>query len=231
MIAVRSKALVLCAIASFSVLSMAACDDDATSNPAVDADAGSTNDAGSTKDASDGVDANDGIDAADPSDGGADAATESDAAGNGGCDDACRKTSLDAFVNKLHRELGHAHFGHESADAGGGLYVEVVQGGDGACPTETSPTPDRMLVLKAFPDGSPGQIATEAGATTATFLDFVGDQLTEAVFVKAKSFKVTIAAKDFQASPAWLAIDVEATFDEGTVTGHAFAEHCDSLDE
>jgi len=108
----------------------------------------------------------------------------------------------------------------------GGLYVEAYFGGDPACPTQTSPTPDRTLIiagLHAMPDG--GAISFSDGLRV-TLLDFSG-ALTTLPFVRATSARAT----PLSVTPGTLVVfAVEATFDGGTLQGSFSAAHCASLD-
>ena len=108
----------------------------------------------------------------------------------------------------------------------GGLYIEAYFGGDPACPTQTSPTPDRTLIiagLHAMPDG--GAISYADGLRV-TLLDFNG-ALTTLPFVRATSAR----AAPLSVTPGTLVVfAIEATFDGGTLQGRFSAAHCASLD-
>lgn len=177
-----------------------------------------------------------GGDAATP-DAGPDAAGGPDAALPTACDGACRTTALTARFGATTRTFDRAVYG-VTATAGQPptLHVEAYRGGPAGCPTASSPTPDYTLVL--------GELAlpTTAApvATAANVLDFVGDLLGGPLGAAATAATATPIALDVcptcvgQPAPAdpdgLVALDLTATFAAGTVTGHLFAVHCDSLD-
>lgn len=111
-------------------------------------------------------------------------------------------------------------------EANGALYVEAHFGGDPACPTQSSPTPDRTLIiagLRAVPDG--GSL-TFADGVRVTLLDFTGaltsEPLLRAVAVRATPVEVAPGTR--------VSFTLEATFDGGVLTGRFSAPHCTSLD-
>ncbi len=136
------------------------------------------------------------------------------------CEGECAETSVRAEFEAV-RVLDHAVFGINNADAT--LHVEAYLGGDLGCPSETSATPDYTLVLGkvAMPNGT--------GPTTSTgnVLDFVGDLLGGGLGAQATIVIVRAVAaipNDF------VALDIDLEFANGTVVGHLYATHCDSLD-
>lgn len=156
--------------------------------------------------------------------GGADAGTA--------CDDACRATALTATFGAKSGGLERAQHGVDHGDAGETLHVEAHHGGDPACPTASSPTPDRTFVLSGVPSAATaGASFTQADGVTAAFLDFKGDVLPDVPLTKATKVTVKVVAADRASPPAWIALDVDATFAEGNVKGHAYAERCASLDD
>lgn len=170
-------------------------------------------------------------------DAGVDAAAGPDAALPTTCDGACRTTALTARFGATTRTFDHAAYGVTvTAGQPPTLHVEAYRGGPAGCPTASSPTPDYTLVLGELP------LPTTAGAvaTTANVLDFVGDLLGGPLGAAATAATATPVALDVcptcvgQPAPAdpdgLVALDLTATFAAGTVTGHLFATHCDSLD-
>lgn len=162
-----------------------------------------------------------------------------DAAGTdaaAGCEGACRTTSLTARFGAVTRTLDHAVYGLELVDGQPVAHVEVHGGGAAGCPTEASPTPDYTLVLGAVPLADP----TAPLSSPGNLLDFVGDLLDGALGARATAVTLTPVAVDIcptclggppPSDPdGFLALDASLTFDGGTVTGHLFATHCDSLD-
>lgn len=149
----------------------------------------------------------------------------SDAGGEAGARPTGKPTSLDATLGGVSRTLDRAQFGNDVGDAGSLVRVEVHAGGDPACPTEMSPTPDRTLVVANVPRAPAGSSFTHADGVRVSYFDFAGDQIPSVPIARASSATVTIAYAD----EMLVEVDVEATFPEGTVTGHATAQFCASL--
>lgn len=140
-----------------------------------------------------------------PKDAGSDATTDA-------CDATCRKNSFVATFDGAAAAFDRAQFGIETG--GETRHVEAFGGGDPACPSESSPTPQRTLVF-----------AGVGGATPKlSYFDFVGSG---APLVKAKTLTITNVVKLADV----VAFDVDATFDNGTVKGHVAATLCDSLSD
>lgn len=139
------------------------------------------------------------------------------------CEGACKTTSLAAMFGSVQRTLDRAYFGVVTTANGSHLRIEVYRGGGVGCPTMTSPTTDYTLVL--------GNVPMPTGMTPVTspgnILDFVGDLLNGPLGAAATAVTITPVAND----PAFVAADASITFAAGTITGHLYATHCDSLDE
>jgi hypothetical protein len=154
--------------------------------------------------------------------------TSGDAAVKGDtCEDACKVVSMDVIVDAQTLPLQRAQFGTETVDGGAAYHVEAHAGGSPACPDQNSPTPDRTLVVTAIPQLAAGGSATYAEGVRAAFFDFKTPNA--APILKASAVKVTVVAVDPAAKPAWIALDVDATFPTGTAKGHLYATFCDSL--
>ena len=148
------------------------------------------------------------------------------AACGGGSDSPTQDAAIDATVDQstsvtatfmATRVLDHAFYGVNADD--GTLHVELDKGGDGMCPTMTSPQPQYTLIL--------GRLDPLPMTTPATFLDYVGDMLGNALNASATS----VTLDDIVYVPgSSLSVTVNATFDGGTASGHLYAPHCDSLD-
>lgn len=140
------------------------------------------------------------------------------------CEGACRTNTLSAAF-MVTRELDRAYYGvtTETNPPSTMLHVEAYRGGGTGCPTRASLTPAYTLVL--------GQVAVPSDATPSSspgnILDYVGDLLGGPV--GAAATQVTITPVAYQPGQ-FVAFDAAVTFASGTVTGHAFATHCDSLD-
>lgn len=111
-------------------------------------------------------------------------------------------------------------------DVDGGVYVEAHFGGDPACPTASSPTPSRTLIIAGLRAPAPGAVLTYADGLRVTLLDFNG-QLTMSPFVRATSTRAV--AVDVRPGVS-VSYSVEASFDGGSFTGQFVAPHCASLD-
>ncbi len=143
------------------------------------------------------------------------------------CDTTCKTLTVSANFNGNALAFDRGQFGTQTVDGGTGYHVEVHAGGDPACPTQNSPTPERSFVVTSIPHLAAGQSATEADGVRAAYLDFAGDG--SAPLVKSTQIKVTVTAIDSAAKPTWIAFDVDAKFPTGSVTGHVYATYCESL--
>lgn len=138
-------------------------------------------------------------------------------------------TSLTARFGAVQRTLDRAYFGVTRSAAGATLRVEAYRGGGSGCPTQSSPTTDYTLVLATIPLPTPMTPITSPG----NILDFVGDLLGGQLGASATAVTITPLATDICAtcSGMFLSADTSITFSGGTITGHFYATHCDSLDE
>jgi hypothetical protein len=109
--------------------------------------------------------------------------------------------------------------------------VEAFIGGDVACPTSGSKTPDRTAIVDGvlpFTDTT-----LQVDGITGAFLDFKGDIITTAN-PSVKATRIEVKPTAISLSPlgsAFVAFDVSVTYaNGGTLTGHAYATHCDSMD-
>ena len=129
------------------------------------------------------------------------------------CEGACKTTALTATFMAT-RTLDVAYFGTNTDFT---LYVEAYGGAAAGCPTMSSPTPEYTLIL--------GKIDAQ-GTSPASFIDFKGDMLPSVQPVSATAVTLTPVA----ANTDFAAFDVMLTFPSGTISGHFYATHCDSLD-
>ena len=138
-------------------------------------------------------------------------------------------TSLVAMFGSVQRTLDRAYFGVTRSASGATLHVEAYRGGGSGCPTQSSPTTDYTLVLGTVPMPSGMMPSTSPG----NILDFVGDLLNGPLGAAATAVTITPVATDVCATctGTFLAVDVSLTFAAGTIAGHLYATHCDSLDE
>jgi hypothetical protein len=130
------------------------------------------------------------------------------------------------LVMTVGRQTGSFTRAQHGLEPGGGLYLEAYFGGDPACPTQTSPTPDRTLIISGLQPLTDGGVLTEADGVRVTLLDFTG-ALTSAPSLRASTVRATARAMNPGTSVSFA---LEATFDGGTLTGSFTAAHCASLD-
>lgn len=151
----------------------------------------------------------------------------------GTCEGACQTTSLVADFGGKKRTLVRAQFGTQPGDGGVELHTESHLGGAAACPSESSPSPDYTLLVTPIPRGAAGRKLSDRDKVTSNFFDFKGDLGLAAPsgITKAISVNLTVTAEDPSTPPRWVAIDVAAAFREGEISGHLYAEFCDSLSE
>jgi hypothetical protein len=172
--------------------------------------------------------------------------TVADAAPSGGalaqtCTGPCATMDLGVSFGATSRSFDRAFFGLTSpamSDSGEWeIYIENNAGTDDACPTVSSPSPDFLLSLGGF------LVPTEIGeaSASATLVDFEGALLTDEVFERASAHTVRWVAADLciacsegtetDRPERMVAFELDATFTGGTITGHSYATHCDSLDK
>ncbi|MEC7519149.1 MAG: hypothetical protein VYE22_04750 [Myxococcota bacterium] len=141
------------------------------------------------------------------------------------CTDDCAALDLTATFDGNTAPFTRAQLGLErEGDRVVALRVEAHDGGDPACPTMSSPTPDRTLII-TFP-------VPEGGApmapTSVSLLDFAGTLTTEPV-ARATEATLTPRALRLEGEPH-VAFDLDATFEGGAIRGPVYATHCPSLD-
>ena len=161
-------------------------------------------------------------------DGGTDGASSS-----GTCEGTCKTTSLVVDIGGKKRTLVRAQFGTQPGDGGTELHTESHLGGQVACPSASSPSPDYTLIVTSVPRGAAGKKLSDRDGITGAFFDFKGDLGLAAPsgITKALGVTVTVVGEDPATPPAWVALDVIAAFTEGEVRGHLYAEYCDSLSQ
>jgi hypothetical protein len=147
------------------------------------------------------------------------------------CEGACKTTSLVADIGGKKRTLVRSQMGTQQGDGGVELHTESHLGGDPACPTMSSPSPDYTLIVTAIPRGAAGRKLSQNDGIKSVFFDFKNDLGLAAPsgFSKSLSVNITVVAEDPSTPPAWVAVDVTAGFTEGTIAGHFYAEYCASL--
>ncbi len=150
------------------------------------------------------------------------------------CTGACKTTALTAKFGADTRVLDRAYYGITKSATSSTLHVEAYKGAPAGCPTASSPSPNYTLIL-----GTVG--IAQPGTERANVLDFVGDLLDGPLGAPTTAVMLTTVAIDVcptcvgMPAPAdadgFVALDASLTFAAGTITGHLYATHCDSLDE
>jgi hypothetical protein len=145
------------------------------------------------------------------------------------CEDACAQTLLTLVFGNDEVSIDRAQFGFNLPDNGEQtLHVEAHFGGDPACPSPSSPTPDRTVIFANVPIPTD---PTPIEGTPVTLLDFEGS-LSPNPFDKATQVTLTpVAARMTPPEAAFVAFEVDVVFPGGTMVGHVYASHCDSMDE
>ncbi|MDP3504962.1 MAG: hypothetical protein Q8S33_31785 [Myxococcales bacterium] len=144
-------------------------------------------------------------------------------AADAGCTGPCATTDLVARFGTRVASFDRAQHGVE---LDGRLHVEAHAGGDPACPTMTSPTPLRTLVISGLRPLTDGGVLSFADGLRVSLLDFSG-AVTSAPLERAL---------DARATARWIepgtlvSFQLTATFDGGTLSGGFSAPHCTSLD-
>lgn len=146
------------------------------------------------------------------------------------CDGDCRKTSLEAVYGQKTAGFTRAQHGWDKKNGVvSGVQIEAHFGGNAECPRQNSPTPDRTLIVSGIPVGSAGRTLSLADGIAVTLLDFK-NALTDKPLDKSTAATVKVVAIEGE-PPENVVLDLEATFDGGTIRGHVFAEHCTTMDE
>jgi hypothetical protein len=150
------------------------------------------------------------------------------------CTGPCRTTALTATFGSDTRVLDRAYYGITKTATESTLHVEAYKNAPAGCPTSSSATPDYTLILGKVGIASPG-------ASPGNILDFQGDLLDGPLGAAATAVTLTTVAIDVcptcvgMPAPAdadgFVALDASLSFAAGTIAGHLFATHCDSLDE
>lgn len=164
--------------------------------------------------------------------------------GSGGsnCTGPCATHDLQATFGSATAPLSRAVYGLTApANSSSGeweIYLEAHEGGDPGCPTMSSPTPLHTLVVAGLPAPLPATPLTEADGVSASLLDFDGALLGVNPVSQATAVSITPTAASLCTAcvgqgpdpSGYVALDIAATFAEGSITGHVYATHCESLD-
>lgn len=160
-------------------------------------------------------------------------------AGSGGGAGTPTSTQLAIVKDGTSFPLDRAQFGlTKLADGSYEGYVEAHFGGDAACPSESSPSPERTVIITGFPaEAAPGTSTDRDAGARLNLLDFKGDVTTAPILKTTTITLVSLASNPCPTCSAGdparsLAFTVAATFEDGsTIAGDVVASHCGSLDE
>lgn len=140
------------------------------------------------------------------------------------CEGECEISMLSIVFGSKKATLDKAYFG---LNLSGTLHIEAHGGGKVGCPTSSSAY-DHTLII---PEVSRPTLEVDTPLPiVATLLDYKGD-LFEDPTAKATSATLTPAFIDSASPAVFVEGVVQATFSAGTLDGHLYATHCDSLDE
>ena len=157
------------------------------------------------------------------------------------CSGTCATQTLTVTFGSTTVPIERAVYGVDK-DAQGqpGVYIEALHGGFTGCPQQSSPTTDRTLIISGLPLPLDTTAITKTDGLVVSLLDYKGDLLPTKPVTKATAASVTFVAADVcpgcvgKPAPShpggFVALDLSATFPEGTVSGRLYAVHCDSLD-
>lgn len=146
------------------------------------------------------------------------------------CTGDCQVTALTATFQAT-RTLNLAYYGVTRSASGATLHVEAYAGAPPRCPMQSDPPPDYTLILGTVPIPATSDPVTSNG----NVLDFKGDLLGGDLGRAATSVSlIPVAAnvcESCQTDPdGMIALDATLSFEDGTVNGHLYAAHCDSMD-
>lgn len=200
-------------------------------------DAGMPVDAGTSLDA--------GNDATDAGSDSHDAGTgQSDAGTDPRCDGECPETTLEVTLDGKSAKFDRVQFGYTSpAKSSSGdweLHIEAYAGGDPACPTESSRTPNQALIIGAVPVPEDETPLTRADHGVSVVLFDFAEALTEAPVVHGAPVTLTPGKRSLCPECAtdgtgnegdYLTFELFAAMPGGLVSGQGFAEHCATMDD
>ena len=162
------------------------------------------------------------------------------------CEGSCRVTALTLQQGPLERPLTRAVYGlsspESSLNGGWELYIEGLEGGGSGCPTQGSPTPKYTMVLGGVGVFLDRQELTQDDGISLIVFDYQGDIVPDPPFrVRADTVRVRPLARSAceecgeeaagEVSEGYVALEVEAQWSGGGVSGGVYATRCASLDE
>jgi len=160
------------------------------------------------------------------------------------CQGDCAQGTLSATFNGEQSPLSRAVYGLSAAsttDSGQvEVYIEAFEGGDEGCPTMSSPTPKRTLILSGLKVPLTEMTKTKEDGLNAKLIDYEGGLLGGELFASPEQLKIKAVATNLcvecleKSSPSdedgFISLDLELSFSQGALSGRLYAVHCDSLD-
>jgi len=161
------------------------------------------------------------------------------------CTGACAQTQATAVFGAVSQPFDRGVYGLTSlanSDTGQWeLYLEVYAEGDPGCPSAQSATPLATLILSGVPQSAvPTTVVSSSDGLVVTLLDFNANLLAGSPLASASDAVFTVEAVDTctacvgEPDPSdtagFVSFELSATFADGTLSGHVYATHCDSLD-
>ncbi len=164
----------------------------------------------------------------------------------GVCEGDCATQELTVTFGAETRSLGRAIYGLTAPSEEGEpwtLYLEALEGELDKCPEGPS-APDYTMIFANIPIFEDDMAITKemVPGLSVAFFDFQGDLLpdnkpftrADSITVSARALSVCEACVGMPApsdEDGFLALTMEATFEEGTIAGDIYAVHCDSMDQ
>ena len=161
------------------------------------------------------------------------------------CEGSCAEQTLEVEFGAQRVPIERAVFGLTAPEASESgqweLHIEALHGGFEGCPNQGSPTPERTLIVSGLALPELGVDQTWDQGVRATLLDFQGDLVPDPpFFARATAVTASSVAADLctecvgdvtRPDPeGFVALDVQSTFEQGTVGGRLYALHCQSMD-
>lgn len=160
------------------------------------------------------------------------------------CQGDCAKTALNAKFNGTEAPLTKAFYGLSAAtttDSGAPeLYLELFEADFEGCPVQDSPTPKRTIILTGIKLPVEQGTLTQDDGVKGKLLDYDGVLLGDGLFADPTSATVDLMSAQLcleclgMPAPSheegFVSFDLNLQFEGGTIAGHVYATHCDSMD-
>lgn len=143
------------------------------------------------------------------------------------CTGPCATVDLTATFGAVTETFDRVQFGFTNSGGARALYLEAHGGGSPDCPSMTSPSPDRTVVMNGLP------LLAEEPFTdfTANLLDFEGTLSALPISASTSATYITLATSLTPLDGAFVAFELTATYEGGSIRGHGYATYCESLSD